>query len=88
MQNKTPFVPKDIAKLSAVLFSVSQQAFHLESLADYIESNIKVSLTNSKNDYRLIGVFENDVEGDSYIEQFRKHQKLFFDKTNQHSIIK
>lgn len=60
------------AHLSVALYSISQNCFHIEELHQYIELNIRNALHKvNKNDYRLIGVFNNDIEADEYIEAFR-----------------
>ena len=54
----------------AVLYSVSQGCFHLETLEDYIKKNSEDCLRGKFSDYKLIGVFENDEEADTYIKRF------------------
>ena len=57
------------------LNSVEQNCFHLENLEDYISDNVKRCLPKLKcNEYRLVCVCNSDIEGDSYIEEFRKMQ--------------
>ena len=73
MNNKIPFITKEIGTKTAVLYSVSQDCFHLETVKEYIESNIRVSFMQTQNDYRLIAIANNDTEGDAYIEVFRNH---------------
>lgn len=64
---------KQIANLSVALYSVSQNCFHIETLEDYIKSNIRKSTLKYKGDsYRLIGVFDSDVEANTYIETVRE----------------
>jgi len=72
--NKLLLAPQSVSKLTAVLYSVSQDCFHLEEVQDYININVRNALSKvNKNDYRLIGIFENDIKGDEYIERFRKY---------------
>ena len=73
MTNKIPFIRKEYKSLTAVLYSVSQNAFHLETLKEYIDSNIRVSLMQAENDYRLIAIVNDDIEGDAFIEEFRTY---------------
>ena len=62
----------ETAHLSVALYSVSQNCFHIEELHQYVELNIRNALHKvNKNDYRLIGVFNNDIEAGEYIEVFR-----------------
>lgn len=71
------------AHLSAALYSVSQNCFHIEELHEYIGLNIKNALHYfNKSDYRLIGVFNSDVEAADYIDVFRKtiNKEYFKDK--------
>ena len=73
-RNNFPLAPQSVSKLTAVLYSVSQDCFHLEEIQDYININVRNALHKvNKNDYRLIGIFENDVKGGEYIEQIRKY---------------
>lgn len=71
MTKSIPFIKKELANLTAVLFSVSQQAFHIEPLRDYVEENIKCSMIKGKDDYRLIAICDTDTEADIYIKEFR-----------------
>lgn len=56
----------------AVLFSVSQEMFHVESLSDYIAKNIRDIYTDNYSDYKLIGVFDDYGEVDKFIVRFEK----------------
>lgn len=72
---KNAIVPKpEIGRLTAALYSVSQDCFHIETSLEYAKTNITNSfLLSNKGDYRLIGVFNSDIEADTYIEVFRKN---------------
>lgn len=64
---------KKIANLSVALYSVSQKCFHIELLHEYVAHNVTHALNDlNKEDYRLIGIFENDVEAGEYIDTFRQ----------------
>ena len=80
---KKPICPNlETAHLSVALYSVSQNCFHIEELYQYIELNVRNSLHKvNKNDYRLIGIFNNDIEAGEYIE-------IFKEKTNNHNYSK
>lgn len=72
----------ETAHLSVVLYSLSQNCFHIEELHQYIEFNIRNALHKvNKNDYRLIGVFNSDIEAGEYIE-------IFKEKINNHNYFK
>lgn len=63
----------EILNLTAVLYSVSQDCYHIEKIQDYLKQNITVAMNGiKKSDYSLIGIFKSDVEGDRYIEMFKK----------------
>ena len=59
----------------AVLYSVSQGCFHLESLQEYILSNLIDIEFGKSSDYKLIGVFETEYAADLYIERIEKQLK-------------
>lgn len=76
MSNLLLVIPDNVRKLTAILYSVEQDCFHLETISDYVTNNIKRCMIKQKcNEYRLIGVCENDVDGDNLIEEFKKVQK-------------
>lgn len=80
--NKIPVCPLETGKLVAVLYSLSQDCFHLETINDYLKTNIQNGLMKrNKNDYRLIGITNSDVEGDTLIQEFQKAQSKFLDYT-------
>lgn len=80
--SRTPVCPQETGQLVAVLYSVSQDCFHLETVNDYIKTNIQDGLVkHNKNDYRLIGIANSDMQGDTLIEEFKKAQKKFSDYT-------
>lgn len=56
----------------AVLYSVSQEVFHVESLSDYIAKNMRDIYSNNYNDYKLIGVFSDYGEADKFMDRFEK----------------
>lgn len=56
----------------AVLYSVSQEVFHVESLGDYISKNMRDIYSNNYNDYKLIGVFDDYREADKFMDRFEK----------------
>ena len=64
---------KKISNLFSVLYSESQNCFHIERLSDTIVHNLKyIFVEERKSDYRLVGVFNNYIEADEYIKQLRK----------------
>lgn len=88
MKKKRKIFPsKELGNLTSVLYSVSQDCFHIESLFKYVENNIHHGLLKlGKNDYRLIGVCTNDMDADGYIEHFKELQeeaKKVIDKTKE-----
>lgn len=75
---KTGITPtKEMGKLVVALYSVSQDCFHVEQLCEYIELNIKNGLLRvNTNDYKMIGVFNSDIEAGGYIETFKSYLKI------------
>ena len=69
-------------EIKAVLYSVSQDCFHLETLEDYIKKNSEDCLAGKSSDYRLIGVFDSEneadafMEADTFIDRFRTWLKI------------
>ena len=77
-----PIASKEIGYKTAVLYSADQDCFHLETVYDYINLNVRRCLVQAKcNEYRLICICNSDIEGDAFIEKFRKMQKQLKDKT-------
>lgn len=82
-QNKKLFPTKEMAILTAVLYSVSQNCFHIEKLHEYVEKNIQHAMHKlNKSDWKLIGVFNNDMEAHEYIETFKRYQKEYDERVN------
>lgn len=83
MKTQTPpIASKEIGNKTAVLYSVEQDCFHLETVYDYINLNVRRCLIQAKcNEYRLICICNSDIEGDAFIEKFRKLQQDFKDRT-------
>ena len=71
----TPLLPISTQNLSAALFSVGQQAFHIEPLKEHVKQNVMNSVQGGTNDFRLIGIFENDLDAHDYIESFKESLK-------------
>lgn len=69
-------------QIKAVLYSVSQECFHLETLEDYIKKNSENCLTGKSSDYKLIGVFEKDEEADRFINRFGDWLKIVNETDN------
>ncbi len=55
----------------AILYSFEQKAFQIESVRDYIKSNIESSLRKQQHQYRLIAIVDNDDIADNIITAFR-----------------
>jgi len=69
---KGKIVDEKIGVKSVALYSLSQNCFHIETLIEYINSNLKYLLvTKRKSDWVLIGVFDNNLEAHDYIEIVR-----------------
>lgn len=55
----------------AVLYSFEQKAFHIETLGEYIQSNITVTCIKKDHQYRLIGLFNTYDEGSEFVKTIR-----------------
>ena len=76
-KNNSKFVNEKDGEKSAVLYSISQKCFHIESLREYIEENIKCAMLKKDNDYRLVGLFNSDDEAHEYTEVIRYYIEFF-----------
>jgi hypothetical protein len=72
----------NIMDATAVLYSFEQGCFHLETMREYIESNLKATMDKKDHQYRLIAIAENWKEGDKICDQFSK-LKHFRKEENQ-----
>ena len=73
------FVSVKVSNLTVALYSVEQDCFHIEKLHEYIHTNVTTSFMGSREaGYKMIGIFNNDIEADTYIETF----KSFLKKSN------
>ena len=69
---------EEILKMTAVLYSVSQDCFHLETVREYLNDNILKSAQDVRSsDYFIIGIAENDTKGDEYIKMFKGLKNKF-----------
>jgi hypothetical protein len=55
----------------AVLYSFEQGCFHLETMKEYIQSNLRATMDKKDHQYRLIAIAEDWKEGHTICEQFR-----------------
>lgn len=49
----------DVFNMQAVLYSFEQKAFHIETIGDYIKSNILATKIKTDHQYRLVGICNN-----------------------------
>lgn len=66
---------KQLGKLVVALYSTEQDCFHLETIHEYLTNNIQCAMFKKYNDFKMIGIFNSDIQGDKYIETFREFQK-------------
>ena len=59
----------------AVLYSFEQSCFHIESLQEYIVSNIESSLRRCANQFRLVAIVDNDEQADHVINDYKENLK-------------
>ncbi len=85
MAKKFPLCPSpEIAHLTAALYSISQDCFHIEPLQDYVKLNLSDAfIKSSKGDYRLVGIFNSDTDADAYIDECRNNMKLLKEKQDK-----
>ena len=62
-------------KYTAVEYSRSQDAFHVDSLDHILEMNQRNAINMEGNDYQILALFEDDDEADEFAQEFRKHQR-------------
>ena len=58
-----------IPKLQVIEFSNSQQAFHVQTLAEMLRDNLQMFHGRSRTDYYPIGICETDEEVQAFIEK-------------------
>ncbi len=59
----------------AVLYSFEQSCFHIESLQEYIVSNVESSLMRVANQFRLVAIVDNDEQADQVINDYKENLK-------------
>ena len=62
-------------KYTAVEYSRSQDAFHVDSLDHILEMNQRNAMNMEGNDYQVLAVFENYDDAGKFAQEFRKHQR-------------
>lgn len=60
-----------IPNLIVLEYSVSQDCFHIQSLADMIKENMMQAFVKGSGDYIPIAVFENELDANDFSEKFR-----------------
>ena len=73
----------DYDKVVAVLYSFEQNSFHLETLQQYLDSNIKATLKKKDHCYRLIALASNQKQG---LEITHNFEKVFPEEFKQFSL--
>jgi len=69
--------------ITALLYSKSQNCFHIEPLQEYIISQYKSYIIGGNlQGYQLIGVFESIEEANDWTEKYYNWKKRAFIKTN------
>lgn len=58
----------------AILFSFEQKGFHIETIEDYMISNIKVTYRKRDHQWRLIGLAKNYDEADIICNELSKKE--------------
>ena len=56
----------------AVLFSFEQNAFHIETIETYIDSNIRATINKKDHQYRLIAITKDWEEAHDYCMKLEK----------------
>jgi hypothetical protein len=61
-----------IPKLFTAEYSISQNCFHIQQLREMIDYNLRCSINQFKDDWHLIGVFDNEIDAHIFIEKMRE----------------
>lgn len=56
----------------ALLYSFEQKCFHIETVREYIKSNITATLKKQDHEYRLVAILNNRDDCDKFIAVFSK----------------
>lgn len=72
-----------------VEFSVSQKAFHLSSMTEMLQNNIRNVMDRRQTDYVVVGVFGDTNEADEYIQKCYEEIKNYsmFTAWNNQTIV-
>ena len=64
---------------TALLYSFEQNCFHIESLKEYLLSNMKYSITyKSYQGFQLIGIFDSGLDANQWTENYFDWHKREF----------
>lgn len=56
----------------AVLYSIQQGAFHIETVGEYIKSNLICLFENKPTQYMMVGLFSTYEQADEQIKSLRQ----------------
>lgn len=58
----------------AILFSFEQKGFHIETITEYINSNIRVTLIGKDHQWRLVAIAHSEWDANEICERLSKTQ--------------
>lgn len=63
-----------ILSKQAVLYSIQQDCFHIETMGEYLDNNTRRILKKEKDfaSFHPIGLFDNYEDASEFIQQFQK----------------
>jgi hypothetical protein len=63
-------------EIIAVLYSFEQKCFHVETLHDYIKSNVHATIRRKDHQYRLIAIAKDYEDAHEICEQYKKLEQF------------
>jgi len=58
----------------AILFSFEQKGFHIETMEEYIDSNIRVTMYGKDHQWRLVAIANTEFQADEICEKLSKKE--------------
>lgn len=85
-------MPLKLANIHVVEFSLSQNAFHIETLSEALMCNMKSAMARTQSDYQILAVCDSyEAASDictKFKETFRMHDYSMFKDTHGNIIVK
>lgn len=84
IDTKSDFI--DTQNIWCAEYSVEQNAFHIETLAECIKHSHNIISSGNVVDYNIIGVFPTELEANKYIDIFIQLYSPFLFKLQQREL--